>query len=411
MMTRRDLLRRGTHLTGFAVSTLLVATGCASAPFISELDVGGNALIGGNQGHVIVPDGSGIHDEADVYYTLNKRAEVGATLLGADGRSYEIRAPQLRAPDRYMIPFRGLVRVPNTNWLRVLPDGTYTLNVTAKDIAGATITRQTSVTIQKADTSPPQINDVVVNPPSFSPNGDGIEDTVRVSYSLSKEAKVRVYATDKSGGFSLIQAEDKQHAALQSFEWTGTSAGGNTVLPDGDYTIHIEATDLAGNFTDATTQVTIAQGGTPRVEITEARFTPTALAFDMPLSVSVTVRNTGTVPVRTLGPPPGTEYTTEMNFSSFLDPNDKTRALYFERPGVWRVGVSWENAPQPYPVRWGFFADDNKLLMPGDTATITGTIRVQIKTQHEQVFYAGLEQGGVGFPVAQVGLTRVTISF
>lgn len=411
MITRRALLKRGIGLSSFALGAVLASTACSSNAFLSELEVGGSVINDPKTGNMIVPDGTGIHDEADVYYTLTRRAEVTATLIGPDGKSYDIRAAQQRAPDRYMIPFRGLVKVPNTNWLRVLPDGSYKLNVSAKDAAGNSVARQAMIAVTHADTAPPLINDVVVDPTTFSPNGDGIDDTVRVSYTLTKESKVRVYATDKSGGFSLIKAEDKQHAVLQSFDWGGTAAGGTIVLPDGDYTIHIEATDPAGNFTDATTQATIAQGGTPRVEITEAKFSPTALAFGMPLNVSITVKNTGTVPVRTLGPPPGTDYTTEMNFSSFLDPTDKTRALFFERPGVWRVGVSWQNAPQSYPVRWGFFPDDKTMLQPGDSVTITGTIHVLIKTQHEQVFYAGLEQGGVGFPVAQVGLTRVTISF
>ncbi|HLZ07715.1 MAG TPA: hypothetical protein VKT80_03945, partial [Chloroflexota bacterium] len=173
----------------------------------------------------------------------------------------------------------------------------------------------------------------------------------------------------------------------------------------------IEATDPAGNFTDATAPVAIENGGTPRVEITDVRFSPTALAFGMDLNVSIIVKNTGTVPIRTQGPPPSQKYTTEMNFSSFLDPKDPTRSLYFEKPGVWRVGVSWQNAPQNFPVRWGFFEDLNRQLLPGESATIQSAITVLVKTQHEQVFYAGLAQEGVGFPGGQVGSKIVTISF
>jgi hypothetical protein len=310
-----------------------------------------------------------------------------------------------------MIPFRGLVRVANENWLRVVPDGTYRIVVTAKSQGGAVLTREASIVVKDADTTPPQIQNVFVNPPIFSPNGDGIDDTTKVSYQLTKPAQVRVYATDSSDGFYLIEALTDKRAALQAFEWTGTAAGGSTVVPDGKYVIHIEATDTAGNFTDATAPVEVQQGGTPRVEITDVRFSPTAVAYGMDLNVSITVKNTGTVPVRTLGPPPGTKYTTDMNFSSFLDPADPSRALYFERPGVWRVGVSWQNAPQAYPVRWGFFDDLNRQLAPGESATIEGSIQILIRTQHSQVFYAGLEQGGIGFPGGQVGFKQVTISF
>jgi hypothetical protein len=400
MPSRRCFVRSG--VAAAAMLAGLGAAGCASSPFLSELQL--------SRGDV-VPDGSGVHDEADIFYTLTKRAEVSATVIGPDGTRYDLRKPQLRAPDRYMIPFRGLVPVANQDWLRVVPDGTYRVLVTAKDAGGAVLTREASIVVKNADTTAPEIHSVFVNPPTFSPNGDGIDDTVRVSYQLTKASQVRVYATDAGGGFYLIEATNDKRAADQGFEWQGTVAGGTTVLPDGKYVIHIEAADTAGNFTDATAPVEIQLGGTPRIEITDVKFAPTSLAYGMDLNVRITVKNTGTVPVRTLGPAPGTRYTTDMNFSSFLDPADPSRALYFERAGVWRVGVSWQNAPQAYPVRWGFFEDLNRQLQPGESATIAGSIQILIRTQNTQVFYAGLERGGVGFPGGQVGLTQVTISF
>ena len=375
---------------------------CSTGPFMSDLIVSSNE---------VVPDGSGVHDEADISYSLSRRAEISAKLIGPDGKEYEVRAPQIRTPDQYQIPFRGLVRLPDSTWLRVLPNGSYKLVVHASDLAGTVIDRETVIKISGADTTPPNITNVFVDPATFSPNGDGIDDSVKVNYKLDKESMVKVYATDPTGGFYLIQPTEKRHAALQSFEWTGTTAGGSSVLADGKFMLHIEATDSAGNFTDATAPVAIENGGTPNVEITDVRFSPTALAFGMDLSVSITVKNTGTVPIRTQGPPPSAKYTTEMNFSSFLDPTDPTRALYFEKPGVWRVGVSWQNAPQNFPVRWGFFEDLKRQLLPGESATIQGTITVMVKTQHEQVFYAGLAQEGVGFPGGQVGSKIVTISF
>jgi hypothetical protein len=402
MITRRSFLRNSVLAAWTVVGASVSLEGCGGGPFMSDLQVSATE---------IVPDGSGVHDEADISYSLTRRAEVSAQLIGPDGKQYVIRAPQLRTPDQYQIPFKGLVQVPNTNWLRVLPDGTYKLIVQAKDTSGVVISRDTSIKISNADTTPPNITNVLVYPATFSPNGDGIDDTTKLNYKLDKDSMVRVYATDPAGGFYLIQPSDTYHAALQSVEWAGTTAGSNEVLPDGPYTIHIEATDAAGNFTDATADVAILNGGTPRVEITDARFAPTALAAGMDLSVTITVKNTGTVPVRTQGPPPSAKYTTDMNFSSFLDPKDPTRALYFEKPGVWRVGVSWQNAPQNFPVRWGFFEDLTRQLMPGESATIQGTITVLVKTQHSQVFYAGLAQEGVGFPGGQVGSKIVTISF
>src|ERR1035437_3661768 len=255
MLTRRSFLRSSVLMAWTVVGASVVLDGCSSGPFMSDLQVSASE---------IVPYGSGVHDEADITYSLTRRAEVSAQLIGPDGKQYVIRAPQLRTPDQYQIPFKGLVQVPNTNWLRVLPDGTYKLIIQAKDTSGVVISRDTSIKISNADTTPPNITNVLVYPTTFSPNGDGIDDTTKLNYKLDKDSMVRVYATDPAGGFYLIQPSDTYHAALQSVEWAGTTAGSNEVLPDGPYTIHIEATDAAGNFTDATADVAILNGGTDR---------------------------------------------------------------------------------------------------------------------------------------------------
>jgi hypothetical protein len=70
--------------------------------------------------------------------------------------------------------------------------------------------------------------------------------------------------------------------------------------------------------------------------------------------------------------------------------------------------VSWQNAPSPLPLRWGLFppakkADgtddwDARVLEPGQTVTVSGQVRVNIKEDSRQVrFSAGVVQEGVGF--------------
>ena len=204
----------------------------------------------------------------------------------------------------------------------MLPDGNYQLVLNVKDLAGHSATNQIPIQVKDADTTPPEIQNVFVNPTSFSPNGDGVDDVVRVSYKLTKDAQVRVYATDASNAFYLIAAPEKVHAAERSFEWDGT-AGGGAVLPDGKYTLYIEAQDTAGNFTDVTQLVTIANGGIPRAEISNVKFSPTALAVGMSITVQVTVKNTGTTPLSTWGPPPATAYTTSQTYASFPDPKNR----------------------------------------------------------------------------------------
>lgn len=398
MISRRKVLRLG---AAAAATSALGTAGCANGALVTN--VRANAT-------EITPNGTGLHDEVDIFFHLPQRAEVSATLIGADGKQYVIRPPQLRAPDDYQIAFRGTVDVPGSDWRRVIPNGNYQFVLNVKSLSGQSVVRQLPIQVKDADTNPPQIQNVFVNPTTFSPNGDGIDDVVTVSYQLTKDATVRVYATDPNGGFHLISAPETIHASERSFQWDGT-AGGGAVLPDGKYVLHIEAEDAAGNFSDATKTVIIANGGIPRAEITDVKFTPTALAAGMNLNVQITVKNTGTAPLRTLGPPPGTAYTTSQNYASFPDPKNPNTPLYYERAGVWRACVGWQNEPQAYPVRWGFFADSDQELKPGESVTIGGPIKILMTANHTVTFWAGLEQGGIGYPVDQVGNTTVTVSF
>ena len=106
----------------------------------------------------------------------------------------------------------------------------------------------------------------------ISPNGDGDDDDVSISYGLSKPSTATVYVTDSENRRYLIEAPKKQNAVLVSHLWDGTIGG--KVLRDGKYAFHVDAEDAAGNFTTATLPLTIANAGTPRLEIVDARFSP-----------------------------------------------------------------------------------------------------------------------------------------
>ncbi len=80
-------------------------------------------------------------------------------------------------------------------------------------------------------------------------------------------------------------------------------------------------------------------------------------------------------------------------------------------------------------MRWGFFGPEflkknsagqpdgsglfTRDLLPGEEVIVTGTITIgpDMKTINAQRFFAGLEQGGVGFPGGQVGQKVITIGF
>ena len=380
-----------------------LSAGCAAQPLLSPLRLSTDHISPNGS-----PDGRS-DGVADVAFTLGRRANVSVRLTTPSSTSYVLRAEATRAPDDYEIQFRGVVTVPGTENRRVLPDGRYLLTVTAVDEAGIRAEQAAEVTITNGDSQAPEITNLVASAQEFTPNGDGDEDDVTISYGLTKPATVTVYATDSDNRRYLIEAPKKRNAVLLSHLWDGTVGG--KVLADGKYTFHVDAEDLAGNFTAATLPITITNAGTARLEIVDARFSPIALAQGGKLNVRIKIRNNGDTHIKTMGPPPGTAYTTQQNFTSFRDPKDPNKALYYERPGRWRVGIQWTNAPQLYPVRWGLFEDDERALAPGEEVTIEGSIQVLESTTHELRFWASIVQEGVGYPGGQVGHTKVTVSF
>jgi hypothetical protein len=354
------------------------------------------------------PNGDGLDDQLYINYSLSRPAKVSIILEDGLGNRYVLRDGERRAPGSYSFLFRGTYAPDPTRMTRrILPNGAYTYTVIAEEDtdgqAGQRAEARGTVIIRDAQTEAPEFRDVALTLNTISPNGDALEDETVISYGLTKPALVSIEVTDAKGTTWPVLPEEEKTAALHSFRWDGTSA--KQLLPDGPYTVRLIARDRAGNVTEHREAVVLQGGGTPRLEIVEVRFTPRAVPKGGILKVEMRVRNSGDTVIHTLGPPPGTHYTTDMNFNAFL--GEDGQPLYFERPGVWRVCVDWDQSGRLYPARWGLGKD----LLPGEEVTVTGTIQVNIDRVSQVRFWAGVEQGGVGFPGGQVGLTPITVSY
>jgi len=118
-----------------------------------------------------------------------------------------------------------------------------------------------------ADYSPPdhespQVSNFETNPNPFSPNGDNVQDTTTISYSLSDnistQVTVRVEIRDGDDKIikTLVDAETQDTAMVYSYSWDGTNDEGNPVS-DGNYVCRILALDGSGNSVERTLEVTI----------------------------------------------------------------------------------------------------------------------------------------------------------
>ncbi|MCS6802019.1 MAG: hypothetical protein NZ773_08785 [Dehalococcoidia bacterium] len=395
------------------LSTLLpVSAGCQPTPLLSGVAI---------SAPVISPNGDSIDDEAIITYTVGRQAFVSILFRDGAGREYLFRDREPRSAGSYQARFNGVAPVDDGKATRrVMPDGPYTFTVIAEDLAGERAEATGQVTLVNGDHRPVMITNLVLSLPGaagqvatrsaevveISPNGDGVDDEAIISYGISKDAEVVVFAKDANGRVILIDERTPRKAALYTHYWNGTASG--RLVPDGAYTIHVQAFDKAGNVSEEVRTLVVRGAGKPDLRITRVEFTPTAIPIGGTLNVTIHVRNFGEVPIKTMGPPPGTHYRTDQTFNYWTDETGTPK--YYERPGRWRVAVSWNTAGSPYPIRWGLFEDLDRELLPGEEAVITGTITV-LPRQREFRVWAAVEQGGVGFPGGEVGLKTIIVNY
>jgi hypothetical protein len=387
----------------------MLATACRNAPLLSAVQ---------SDAAVITPNGDGVDDVAHISYTVGTDANVSILLKDDSGKTYTFRDKELRSAGVYDAPFDGVTPIDDGKATRrVMPNGKYQYFVIAEDMAGHRSELGGQIEIRDADSNPVQIQNMVVSltggsdasssTPTISPNGDGVADELMVGYGTNKDAEVVMFATNKDGTVLLMDQRQKRSPALYSHFWDGTYNG--SPLPDGPYKIHIQAFDASGNVSEEIRDVIVKGSGKPELLITSVDFSPVAVPVGGNINVTIRVKNTGDTPISTLGPAPGTPYRTDQTFNYWTEADGAT-PKYFERPGKWRVAVSYNLAGSPYPIRWGLFADENRQLMPGEETTVTGTITVLPRTR-ELRFWASVEQGGVGFPGGEVGLKTIIVDY
>lgn len=375
----------------------VVFVGCGSSPLLSAVGLSRSD---------IAPNGAGMNDTVRLSYHLARRSTVTVYLDGKAGRFY-LRKDQARTEGDYQILFDGAVQPAGKGPVlqQVIPNGSYDFVVEARDArSGAVETQRAKLSVHDADTEVPRIERLLIDPNPITPNGDATDDETYVSFTLTKKSLISVNAVDASGNTSVIAPEHEEEQGPLSVKWDGRSEG--LIVPDGQYTIVITAQDSAGNVSQATGPLQIAQGGAPMGRIIDVHFSPTSLPLGGRLKVEMTVRNVGTAVMKTLGPDPGQVYTTDQSFNSIKLKEGKP--VYYERPGVWRVGIDWEGNSfgRPYPIRWGLGHD----LKPGEQVTIVGYVDI-LQTTPTIKFWAGLVQEGVGYPQDKIGTTAITVGY
>ena len=312
-------------------------------------------------------------DSLGINYHIGQPARVSASITGPTGQTYQLRQSDERSPGDYSLRLDGSVSLTESNLpqVRLLTNGAYRYALTAVADSGATA--QASGTFQivnsPADSAPPQIEDLSASPTAISPNFDARDDTSIIGWRTSRPATVTVSIAGANGFNRVVKTLKNQPAQTDKVVFNGLDEKG-TPLTDGIYTYTVQAADGWGNVTRRAGQIEIKGGGTPAASIVQASIGPTSIIQGDMITVTLRVKNTGKVPIRSQGPYSGYVYNFNDVYSSIEN------GKYKDAAGFWRVGVDYESnsggGPSRYPFRWGF-GDE---LQPGQETEVIGLIKV-----------------------------------
>lgn len=121
----------------------------------------------------------------------------------------------------------------------------------------------------------PLLYDASFSHQTISPNADGVDDATEIAYSLRRPADVSVYVENAEGERHYFRQERRRSAGDYSVLWggvidepytledeSGTQQVQSWVLPDGDYSWTISATEDGGTPQIVSGTITLANGDT-----------------------------------------------------------------------------------------------------------------------------------------------------
>jgi uncharacterized protein with LGFP repeats len=159
---------------------------------------------------VVSPDGDGIDDALVVSYTLTARASVTVTVVDATGAVAATPvAAQLQGPRQQSFSYAadGLV------------DGAYTVVVSAAGEDGRTGRLGAPFAVDRT------LSGLALSRSTLSPNGDGLDDTLGIAFTLSSSVNV-VVQIEQAGVLVATVVTESLPAGAAQLMWDGTTPSG-----------------------------------------------------------------------------------------------------------------------------------------------------------------------------------------
>jgi flagellar hook assembly protein FlgD len=173
----------------------------------------------------VSPNGDGYADTTTIGYVLSERAQVTATITDQTG---------VAVATLYQNQWESARRISFSYAPDALPDGRYILTISGVTASGRTGSAQAQFSVDRSLTA------VMAQPPAFSPNGDGVDDTIAFSYQLARQAYVTVQVVQNGTVVASVFAGTLDPGSY-SVSWDGQTVNGPA--PPGHYEVVVTAVD------------------------------------------------------------------------------------------------------------------------------------------------------------------------
>ena len=214
------------------IVVVLALLGCTAAAFaVTEgLKLEHSPVSNTHVGKVVAPE-SAANATVPIGFRLRKRDRVNVEIVNGNGEVVRTLARSRREPSGNL-QFTWNGRGDNGE---VVPDGVYRPRVHLAN-AHKTIVLPNPI---RMDATPPFIRLVSVRPRVFSPNGDLVNDFVRIQYQTSERARAQLYVDGEPK--TLV----RRFLRAGKIDWGGLSA---RYLKPGRHLIRLRALDFATNL-------------------------------------------------------------------------------------------------------------------------------------------------------------------
>ncbi|MCO6449824.1 MAG: hypothetical protein J5I90_03445 [Caldilineales bacterium] len=121
----------------------------------------------------------------------------------------------------------------------------------------------------------PLVTNAAIEPSTISPNADGDSNVARIDYTIRRPGDVSIYFVDAQGNRHYFRKDRRRGARDYNVLWGGVIDG--RVLPDGEYTWVVEATDEKGRTETSEGALTIVGADTEAPQFENFSVTPAVI--------------------------------------------------------------------------------------------------------------------------------------